>query len=51
MHLGNAVGVIRGVLRNGPPLAALATAFGRRQLAARLTRPPEPVYAPSLVSR
>jgi succinoglycan biosynthesis protein ExoA len=51
MHLGNGVGVIRGVLRNGPPLAALATAFGRRQLAARLTRPPEPVYAPSLVSR
>ncbi len=50
MHLGNGVGVIRGVIRNGPPLAAVADSLGLRRLAAALPRPPDTVYAPSLVS-
>jgi succinoglycan biosynthesis protein ExoA len=49
MHLGNGVGVIRGVLRSGPPLAAIATALGAVRAAAKLSRPAEPVSAPSLV--
>ena len=51
MHLGNGVGVIRGVVRNGAPLAAVATALGLHQLAAKLSPPPDTVYAPSLVGR
>jgi succinoglycan biosynthesis protein ExoA len=50
MHLGNGVGVIRGVARNGPPVAAVATALGLHQLAAKVGRPSDKVYAPSLVS-
>jgi succinoglycan biosynthesis protein ExoA len=50
MHLGNGVGVIRGVIRHGPPAAALARALGFRTLAAKLDRGPDKVYAPSLVS-
>lgn len=48
MHFGNGVGVIRGVLRSGFPLAALATALGAVRAAAKLRRPTEPVSAPSL---
>jgi succinoglycan biosynthesis protein ExoA len=48
MHFGNGVGVIRGVLRSGFPLAALATALGAVRAAAKLDRPTEPVSAPSL---
>ena len=51
MHLGNGVGVIRGVVRNGAPIAALATALGFHRLAAKLSPPPDTVYAPSLVGR
>ncbi len=51
MHLGNGVGVIRGVVRNGAPLAAVATALGLHQLAAKLSPAPDTVYAPSLVGR
>jgi succinoglycan biosynthesis protein ExoA len=50
MHLGNGVGVIRGVVRHGPPAAALATALGFRTLAGKLDRGPDKVYAPSLAS-
>jgi succinoglycan biosynthesis protein ExoA len=50
MHLGNGVGVLRGVVRNGLPAAALATALGFRRLADKLDRPTDTVYAPSLVS-
>jgi succinoglycan biosynthesis protein ExoA len=48
MHLGNGVGVIRGVIRHGPPAAAIATALGFGPLAAVLNRPPDTVFAPSL---
>ena len=50
MHLGNGVGVIRGVIHNGLPVAAIATALGFRQLAGKVGRPPDIVYAPSLDS-
>jgi len=49
MHIGNGVGVIRGVIRNGPPTPALATALGFRSLAGKLGRASDKVYAPSLV--
>jgi succinoglycan biosynthesis protein ExoA len=48
MHLAHGTGAIRGSIRRGPPLAAIATALGAGQLAARLTSPPQPVSAPSL---
>ncbi|MBV9803173.1 MAG: glycosyltransferase [Solirubrobacterales bacterium] len=48
IHFGNGVGVIRGVLRNGFPLAAVATALGAVRAAAKLGRDPEPVSSPSL---
>jgi hypothetical protein len=48
MHLGHGVGMLRGGVRYGPPLAALATTLGLRGLAARLAPNPEPVFAPSL---
>jgi succinoglycan biosynthesis protein ExoA len=51
MHLGNGVGVIRGVVRNGAPVPAVAAALGFHQLAAKLSRPLDTVYAPSLVGR
>jgi len=48
MHLAHGAGAIRGAILRGPPLAAIATVLGARQLAARLTSPPQPVSAPSL---
>lgn len=51
MHLGNGVGVIRGVVRNGLPVSAMATVLGFRQLAAKLDSTSDTVYAPSLVAR
>lgn len=48
MHLGNGIGMIRGVIRLGPPWAAIASAAGSKRLAGRLAGPPEPVWAPSL---
>jgi succinoglycan biosynthesis protein ExoA len=48
MHLGHGVGMIRGAVRYGPPLAAIAGAVGLRGLARKLAPPDEPVYAPSL---
>jgi succinoglycan biosynthesis protein ExoA len=50
MHLGNGVGVLRGIIRNGLPVAAIATAFGVGQLRGTPGRPRDTVYAPSLVS-
>jgi hypothetical protein len=48
MHLAHGAGSITGAIRRGPPLAAFALVLGREDLASRLSRPPEPVYAPSL---
>jgi glycosyltransferase involved in cell wall biosynthesis len=48
MHLAHGAGSIRGAIRRGPPLAAIALALGRDQLADQLSRPGEQVYAPSL---
>jgi succinoglycan biosynthesis protein ExoA len=50
MHLAHGTGAIRGSIRRGPPLAAIATALGAGQLAAKLASPPQPVSAPSLHS-
>jgi succinoglycan biosynthesis protein ExoA len=51
MHLGNGVGVIRGVIRHGPPAAAMVTALGFRSFAGKLGRSSDnKVYAPSLAS-
>jgi hypothetical protein len=49
MHFGNGVGVLRGIARSGPPLAALAAAFGAVRVADKLSRRTDPVSAPSLV--
>jgi succinoglycan biosynthesis protein ExoA len=51
MHTAFGAGFLRGVVRHGPPLAALATATGRARLAGRWARPAESVFAPSLVGR
>jgi len=48
MHLAHGAGAIQGAIRRGPPLAAIATALGAGQLAAKLTSPPQAVSAPSL---
>jgi succinoglycan biosynthesis protein ExoA len=48
MHLAHGAGAIKGSIRRGPPLAAIAAALGAGQLAAKLTSPPQPVSAPSL---
>jgi GT2 family glycosyltransferase len=48
MHFGHGVGTLEGFGRYGLPLAALARLSGARAPAARLTRPSDPVYAPSL---
>ena len=48
MHLAHGVGAIKGSVRRGPPIAAIAMAFGARQLAVKFTSPPQPVCAPSL---
>lgn len=50
MHVAHGAGAFRGVLCNGPPLAALARATGLRGLAARLAPSPQRVFAPSLVA-
>lgn len=48
MHLAHGAGSLKGAIRRGPPLAAIALALGREDLAARLRQPVERVYAPSL---
>jgi hypothetical protein len=48
MHLAHGTGAVRGSIRRGPPLAAIATALGARRLAAKLASPSQPVSAPSL---
>jgi hypothetical protein len=48
MHLAHGAGTLRGALRYGPPLAAIAAVLGLSGLARRLWPPDEPVYAPSL---
>jgi succinoglycan biosynthesis protein ExoA len=48
MHLGHGSGFLRGALRFGPPLAALASVAGLDGLAASLAPAPEPVFNPSL---
>lgn len=48
MHLAYGVGSLRGVLRHGAPLAALASAVGFSRLAARIGGTPDAVFAPSL---
>ena len=51
MHVAHGAGTIRGAIRRRPPLAAIAMALGLEQLAAKLSRPVEPVFAPSLDDR
>ncbi len=48
MHVGHGLGMLAGVAKNGPPLAALASVAGLDSLADSLTPEPGPVYAPSL---
>ena len=48
MHVAHGTGALRGMRRNGPPLAALARVLGLSRLAARIAPPPEAVFAPSL---
>lgn len=48
MHFGHGLGALEGYRMYGLPLAALASLAGRKELGARLARPPSPVYAPSL---
>ena len=48
MHLAHGTGALRGALRHGPPLAAIARALGLRGLAERLAPAELPVHAPSL---
>jgi succinoglycan biosynthesis protein ExoA len=48
MHLGYGSGSIEGVVRYGPPLAAIASAVGLERAAGIAALPVEAVYAPSL---
>ena len=48
MHLAHGTGMLRAIVKNGPPLAAVATVLGLDALAVRLAPPPAEVYAPSL---
>jgi succinoglycan biosynthesis protein ExoA len=48
MHLGHGLGMLRGSVRHGPPLAALASVAGLDSLAASAGSGSEPVFAPSL---
>lgn len=48
MHFAHGAGALRGALRHGPPLAALAEALGLAQLAVRLAPSSQTVFAPSL---
>jgi GT2 family glycosyltransferase len=50
MHFGHGTGMVAGAVRHGAPLAALAAAVTLNGLARSLAPPPEPVFAPSLVS-
>jgi GT2 family glycosyltransferase len=49
MHFAHGIGALRGARRYGPPVSAICNALGFRQLAARLSPPPDRVCAPSLV--
>ena len=48
MHFGHGTGFLRGVLRFGPPLAALAEIAGLHALGRSLAPAPAPVFNPSL---
>ncbi len=48
MHLANAVGMVRGVIRHGTPVAALAMLAGLDGAAKGRAPSPGPVFAPSL---
>ena len=48
MHFGHGVGMLRGVVRHGAPVAAVARALSLPGVAARFWPRPMPVYAPSL---
>jgi succinoglycan biosynthesis protein ExoA len=48
MHLGNGVGMLQGVVRLGPPWAAIASAVGGPGRGENLERPADLVWAPSL---
>jgi succinoglycan biosynthesis protein ExoA len=48
MHLGHGVGFLYGVLRYGPPVAALASVAGLEGVAAAFAGEPDPVFNPSL---
>ncbi len=48
MHFGHGAGFLRGSVRNGLPLAALAGAFGSHAGLQALTPPPQDVFAPAL---
>jgi hypothetical protein len=49
MHLAHGVGFWAGVLRDGPPVAALLRVTGMAGLAARPAPASTPVHAPSLI--
>jgi succinoglycan biosynthesis protein ExoA len=49
MHLGHGAGFLKGAMRYGPPLAAVARVAGFHGLSLRLTPSPQEVFAPSLV--
>jgi hypothetical protein len=48
MHFGHGVGMLRGAVRHGAPVAAVARALGLPGATARFWPRPMPVYAPSL---
>ena len=48
MHFAHGFGAARSAIRNGPPLAALASMAGLDRLASSLAPDEEPVFAPSL---
>jgi len=48
MHFGHGAGMLRGVVRHGAPVAAVARVLGMSGVAARFWPRPMPVYAPSL---
>ena len=48
MHAAHGLGALRGAVRHGPPLAALAAVAGLDRLADSLAPAPRPVFAPSL---
>ncbi|MHB8658206.1 MAG: glycosyltransferase [Solirubrobacteraceae bacterium] len=48
MHFGHGTGMLRGAMRYGFPIAAIADLLGGRDADARPLPSPDPVYAPSL---